>query len=382
MSNLFTQQQDNIIGGARGRLSPASLFLFFFLFIVILGFLPAQKLYITKLFLSQWFLAGMVMFFFVRSFWLKTFLLWITIRMAMSYKELNNLSLLCFFSVILALLFYQFIQDKINRDDFLNILCVVSLTQLVYVYVQILGYDALFKVNSLYKYFSNLNTGFMGNTNLSGILLAVCMPAFFRRGWCKFLPLFIYGLYKVNCITACLGLGIGIVFYLYHRFKIIWPVFLVSPFSAFLDWNKISGFMAGPRVLLWKEVFPAIKRRLWFGYGIGQYRYVSTPIVTTLKRVAPINWSCAHNDLLQIWTDAGLIVVLCLLGFALHLFLMRHNDYILSTIILIGTICSMGFFVFYTPIGFIILGACALLLKKVSITGKEKFSDDYPVCGV
>jgi len=327
-----------------------------------LGFLPAQKLYVTKIFISQWFLAGLVAFFCVKNFWFKLFLLWITARMIIGYQTINNLAILMFLTIALTGIYWQFVQ-KINKQDFLNILCIIALIQIGWIYMQIAGYEPLFKVTPLYKNFANLNTGLMGNTNLSGILLALCVPAFFRKGWAWLLPLFIYPFYKVNCTTALVALAIGAIFYLYHKFKIIWPTIIFAPIALFLGWPKIIAFNAGPRLNLWKTLIPIIKQHPIAGYGIGQYKYVSSPVITTLKRIAPLNWSTAHNDFLQLWIDVGLVAVLIIVGFLISLFLKRHNDYVLAAIILIGVICSMGFFVAYTPLMFITLGAGALIMK-------------------
>jgi len=362
MPSLFTRLSNKIEGKGRWP-SAASLFLFFFLFVGILGCLPYQKLYLGKLFLTQWFLAGMVAFFYIRNWWLKAFLIWVTLRMVLSLKSLNNLALLVFFSIILALLFYQFIQDKVKREDFLNILCVIALVQVGWVWIQILIKDPLFQLTAGYLWRKHLPAGFMANTVLSGILLAICIPAFFRRGWVWFLPLFVYPFYRIKCITAIFALGLGLFFYLYHRRHIIWPAIVVGPLLWMVGGHRILGFAEDPRYRLWGGLIAVIKRHPIIGYGMGQYRFVGGPIISTVRDTSLFNWSTAHSDPIQLWIDAGIIALLILGGYLIVLFLRRGRDPILSTIVLIGLICSLGFFVFYTPVALLPLGAAALLEK-------------------
>jgi len=370
MQSLFTRL-GNRDGGERGWPKAASLFLFFFLFIGVLGCLPYQKTYVAKIFLSQWFLAGMVAFFYLRNKWLRAFLIWITLRMSMSYRVLNNHALFVFFSIILAMMFYQFVQDKIKRKDFLDIVCVVAITQLFWVYLQIFGMDPIFKPGPLYIYHSNLYAGFMGNPNLSGILIAICLPAFFRRKWIWFLPLFVYPFYRIECITAMFALAVGVFFYLYHKKHIIWPVAILGPIAWFLGGHRIIGFTQGPRFTLWTNLAPILKHRPIVGNGVGQYKFISGPAISTLKDMHLFNWSTAHNDLLQLYSEVGAIAILILTGYLVTLFLKRGMDLNLSTMIVIGLICSLGFFVFYTPVALLLLGAAALLEKG----GKN----DYPL---
>ena len=286
---------------------------------------------------------------------------WITLRIALKYSSLDNLALLTFFSVILACLFYQFTKDKIQKKDFLDIICIIALVQVSWVYLQIFKLDLLFKVNPLYKNFVNLNAGFMGNTNLSGILLAICLLAFFRKGWCWCLPVFIYPFYKINCFTAIMALGIGIAYFILRKSKDSAVCIIMLTLLLLSGWHKIAGY--NPRFDLWERLIPIIKTHPFVGWGIGQYRFIASPIISK-KLVSSLNGTCAHNDLLQLWIDAGLVAVVIAIGFIVWLFVKySKNDIQLTTIVLVGIISSLGFFTFYTPVAFLILGAMALMEK-------------------
>ncbi len=256
--------------------------------------------------------------------------------------------------------------------------------------------------SSAYQY-----TGLMTNTNETSTLIAVCLPAFFRRKRYWFLPFPLIGFYLAISIGGIVAAALVGLIYLAINYRRIgyWLTIaiLIMGFVVGILLFQHKGFdkiaySVTERAGYFSGIMPVVNHRV-FGWGLGQYKYV-VPLVknshlmiesTQKKFYANIGhkkdavkiynevyrtrersehdvWLEAHNDYLEAWFCFGIV------GLALFLFALFDSlrigfkqDSIAFYGFLISAVSALWFFTWQTiPIAIVSVLYLGLIIGRDS----------------
>jgi len=377
------------------------LILFIILCVSILGIVPnlLENTRITRIFLAQWSLIILIALFFLNNVWLKAFLVWCVIRHAIGLNVFEghetftpetvvNYSKYSYQTLILVftyLAYYQVLINKFNTKIILNVICSLALVQSLFVILQYFGiwifhipvniksYQQPFEIiwswgNIRYlKVLNPIYSGLLDNVNVSGAMLAISMPSFFRRKWVMILPIILLCLWLSNTIgaiiPACIVCWIWLVWYL-RRWNAVWFSFLVvSAIAAIYLAFQLYPLLLHSRSLalrldIWKLAWSKLVWRHWIaGWGLGQWKY-AFPYV----QMENLSWSAAngisltaHNEYLQLLFEFGFFGVVFISGYVGSIIIKGlRNKSLISTICLTGifiTLINSGInFLFHTTV--------------------------------
>ena len=265
---------------------------------------------------------------------------------SLSYSNNLNVSLVDFFRFFSVFLLIFILSNRITTQtfNFYNISLLVSLTLVIEVFYSL---DFLFSfinlngVGNLYRFNENYQEinfiGFAGNKNITAASIAVKFPFLFylffkSKNFIKYLIIifsfFLFtSIFLLKARSVFLSLGIvliiSIVYFFYKR-KFIFGVFLLPIicsflFSSFLIGDDSSNSITGDirsiqfskessndRLLLWDNALSYISDNPFIGAGIGNWKIESIPYWKThlSSYIVPYH---AHNDLLEITTELGIL---------------------------------------------------------------------------
>jgi hypothetical protein len=237
-----------------------------------------------------------------------------------------------------------------------NGICIACLINMVMILMQQCGFDPL----GIYR-----PVGFFTGVNFSSMFLAVCLPAFFRKKWIYFVPLFIPCLIFTKTSGSIAALFIAGIFTVMScrkndLFKAgIGIVLLISVFawsyidmpsvSRLDDWKVFSRLSAEDvkhRSIFYKIEKNNTSRQPYnfsiIGYGIGGFKYALISYNN--------NWySHMHNEYLESVHEIGLIVIPLYVWFFLRVLKRIKKNINTSAAIIIISIVSMFNYPIHNP---------------------------------
>jgi O-antigen ligase len=312
------------------------LWLWMVLFSAVVVFVPARGIDMMHGKFLAWtlavtlFLPGVA----VESRWLKLFMVWAGVRLAMG--PITSAGFSTVYTICLVIMCFQFMVNifrEYGARSTLNIVCWLALVQVAMLTAQNCGYWLLLIPNNLAHtaIIPNLLVksgakyaicGFIGNPNMSGALLAVCMPAFFRNRWWWGLPLVFWGIHlsaslggTIPALTAFALFGIlkwaetdklPIFLFLMFLFGVSFIVYIANA-----QYGGLPQFF-GIRWLVWEDTWKFIVRHPIVGYGVGTFKQLYPQI--SAKSISEC-FGHAHNEYLQLWFEMGLIGMVSMAGF-------------------------------------------------------------------
>jgi len=116
--------------------------------------------------------------------------------------------------------------DNKKRNIILNCVCICGVVQVIWASMGIFGIEPYEKINELLygdsvKFITKDRydaSGSMGNTNLSGAMIALTFPAFLRKKWIYLSPLILAGVLFTQSSMALLTLVGSGLYYIYNRY--------------------------------------------------------------------------------------------------------------------------------------------------------------------
>ena len=257
-------------------------------------------------------------------------------------------SLLARQAVVFGCIWYSIIVLMVNQSGIKYLLLAIRLIAIVhtlFLVLQFIGLDP-YAIFSFCIFTSTITdyTGLMANRNEASMLLAFTIPAFFSRQWI-FMLIPIVGLILARTTGPILAVCIGSVFYL-RRSDFLHPHFksalmagicLVVPlYILFVDVPCID-----ERLKIWSQGLALMPQHLLIGAGIGHWKLA-------VKELH------AHNDILQIIFEMGLLVSVIILGYLCNIYRRFSGQALLAAtagiIILITALISFPFYVAPTAI--------------------------------
>lgn len=115
------------------------------------------------------------------------------------------------------------------------------------------------------------------------------------------------------------------------------------------------------RIPIWEA---SVKLLTWFGLGVGSFGYYY-PYVRTESLTAGFY---AHNDILQMWIEAGIIGAVAFLGFIVAVFITTRRSNIISGCIMLTVLLQASIeFQYYIPAISVLLGLVLCAHQKTKL---------------
>lgn len=225
----------------------------------------------------------------------------------------------------------------------LDAFCLVALTNIAFIYSQ--GFFDYDPINMM----KTEPLGLCPNRNATSALLAFCLPAFFRKRWLWFLPLFVPAFVLVKSTGGIIAAMVGVLVYLtvsgYWVYGSIVSLAVIISYTGIVD--KIH---FGPRLGIWEIGWEEFWKRPWFGAGIGQWKTITHELYS-VKHLTPTWHARAHNEYIQGAVEMGVPFLICLVGYGIDILrrLKKHALLSLTAFIIIAVNCIVNF-AFHIPV--------------------------------
>ena len=327
---------------------------------------------------QQWgFMLGLMVIFglLLKNIWLTLFLGW-TIFLFAFFKFETGLIYVT--NIFFGCLLYYLVKVSFKKEHisfFINAVLWFAVLNILYMFLQINGYDFIYRytapdLTNLGQITQNIiPTGFMGQRQVCGAFLALCVPllATRRSKWAILgaLGLFI-PLYFSKAGLAILAAGIGLGFVLWYKIpKKIWfiivPVVLCFSIIYFIKIDKPDT----ARKLLWKQVLNDCVRHPVTGWGLDSFRNTtsykdfkyqlgSREVMSAEGTTIYIEWwDNPHNLLISLLFEFGIIGLFLLGGYLRQcgiwfLRAVKEPDVIgLAGFIIVALLVSQGHFIMF-----------------------------------
>jgi hypothetical protein len=355
-----------------------------FLIAGVIGFIPNTSLPFRQCLelCNEYVLMMFIGIFFIKNIWIKLFYIWSLILMITNPLPPHQCAYFTMQKIFLGTMYYQILIDRFKKDIIpfiLDIICFLSLMQIILMTMQYFG--VWFYIKPLNPTYYSVS-GFLGNPNIAGSLIALSLPAFLKRKY--LLPVFFWGLFMSKSMGAIVPVVIGLIiygFYIYGKKGCIILGALIILFSCYVykyeTWKPVN--QDGVNESIWggntrllnyktmvKDIIFRTPKRYLTGYGLGNFKKIypvyqkySDMHKNTYPWKCPELWKQAHNEYLQLAIETGVIGLFLITGYLIWLILKYFSgpyNYI-SMLIFIGlvvTIINSGFnFLFHTTVGFI-----------------------------
>ncbi len=357
----------------------------------ILGFIPGFLPFRTgKTILFEWSVFIFITLWFIENIWIKLFLLWCVLRTIIGLNQFSQITL---HTIVFALVLYQILCNKFNKDRIntvLNIICCMAVIQSVMVILQgfrvwfitypinadftsakILFPKTQYSIYLLKNNHSDL-VGLLDNPNIASAFLAMCLPAFFRRGKLVFIPLVIIALFFIHSfggIIACIITSIIFLIIKFRRRSLIFIsiIFLILGLYCVKNETAKNVLDLSNRRAVWNfHITKLIPKRPIIGWGLGQERFLSLIIKKEAKQGEP-RWLHSHNELISLTTEMGILGLLIVCGYFVSLFKKLKRSNLIITCGLAACIsASLSIFSIHSAIGLILILYMAMAERSIA----------------
>ena len=337
-----------------------------------------------------------------KNTWVKLFMLYILFGALFFYRypmqvsgRATLLTHLTLWTIFITLSFYETIKKKITEKHFdlvLDIICAITAIHALWLVMHYFGLFILiipkdnFISDTVVKgliYVSNCPheypfTGLLSNRNMAAALLAIGLPAFFRKKWWIFVPMILFCLYLVNCFGGTIPAVVAILMLLWRKNKL--GALISFLFVASLGLLTFKTRIFSPeRWEVWSIiVHKLVKIRPCVGFGLGQFKMLF-PIIHRLifhGKFSNQLFYQAHNEYLQTLIEIGGIGLSIAVTFAISLYykaLKYKNE--IAFIALMGiTACLLNAgvnFLFHTTTGLLFFLYAALIENQGGLKCQE-----------
>jgi len=271
------------------------------------------------------------------------------------------------YGIILYSLSVHYLNTPKAQRWTMNTMCCIAMVHLLLLFGQtVYNFDPLYVgLKPLYastKFDPVPNVGLLSCVNDASIMLAIILPAFFRRGWIYLTPLFLFGFVATHSFVGPLAASVTSISYIATKYKIGWLKIAFVGILALLCLQLYVKYVDEPdlgwRWKAWKSALLAkdmvnpltgVMNKKWkyTGIGIGHWKLVYSRKDVAVHTQGQF-FAQAHNEPIQMQTEMGYGFPLILTGFLLSVIFRFRLKAILPTSALIAIlITSNTFFVFH-----------------------------------
>jgi len=259
----------------------------------------------------------------------------------------------CDFQFILIFIVFLslIILLKPSMNSWLNLLVVIALIEIMRISAQRLGWDPVFVPMGTCKTIT-VAAGSHGNIGWTGMALAMCGPAFFRkRLWIGLIPL-AGALYILKSSTPVVALAAAGMLFALYRFSCrgrIWAISgILMAVLAYVIYDPVMiGGGLNTRLMNWNRAWALClgQSHSLIGYGLGSW--------IVLFPGGGFNFHRAHCEPIQVYFELGMLGVLVLLLYGRYLIKRfldggRGRASLLASCGMVTVImCSLGNFPFH-----------------------------------
>lgn len=353
-----------------------------------LGSIPASNFRLGRLMLTEWSLIIVIATILVRNVGLRIFLMFIVIRNIIGYAESLHMQPAAYNvytqsvyittqTILIFIVFYECIKKWITVQRIellLNIICLIGVLQTLLMIVQFNGLwvyiipKGISTGNYVYLGISNDTlVGFTSNRNMASSLLALCLPAFFRKKIWVLAPLIFTGLLLSKSWGGMLPAAIFMVIYAIikapKKTRLYSLLFIPILFTMFymIDPNLTLSGRGNAWSIAIQNIIPM---KPWLGWGTGQFRFVFPVIMKNFFDYGGESYRQLHNEYIQLLFEYGIIGVSAIALTFFHIIkngLRTNYKLILYGALLIGLFnCGVNF-LFHTVVVTIFITYCAIL---------------------
>lgn len=179
---------------------------------------------------------------------------------------------------------------SISRQSIYNLICCYAIATVLWQVLQIT--DLTFGYRPIYGG-SYTIVGLQTNVNETSALMAICLPAFFRRHWVWFLPVPIAGLIMAESLIGIMAAFVIGSIYILSQWNVTRPYNLIIPKSGLIFLLLVAGIgymifidkfsfesQKNSRLQTWKESTVIALEKPFRGWGYGQFCTV-VPLLST-----------------------------------------------------------------------------------------------------
>ena len=265
------------------------------------------------------------------------------------YPEFGRFALLRRDAILMGVGWYVLLKFNADRDLIFNGICVLSIINSLFLILEWCGLDPYMIMSmGLFSSVDSTITGLMTNQNEASVLIGISLPLFFRGRWRWFIPLIALSLLPAESTVGIVCVLTSAIVYMFHRKDTMLGVVVVGIllillplYVTYWDANGLSSAWRIRYNLIGLDILkdhPA-------GIGLGHWHLVTNQVH-------------AHNDILQIIVEMGLVCGVLVGGFFITTF--YHTDLMGRTILVSMVVASLVSFSWFIPVtGFVMVSLLA-----------------------
>lgn len=279
--------------------------------------------------IQQWgFMLGLMVIFglLLRNIWITLFLGWTVFLFAFFKFEIG---LIYVTNIFFGCVLYYLVKVAFKKEHigfFINAVLWFAVLNILYMAIQISGYDFVYEQiigTSLKKIPNFIPTGFMGQRQIAGAFLALCVPLLASRGSkmaiLGALGLFI-PLYLSQATLALWSGGIGLLFVLWYRIpRKIWLLIGALIISICVFYFIRVDQPDSLRFKHWKVVLVSCVKHPVTGWGLDSFRNVTSYKNFRYKEAVGPGymtwWDNPHNLIVSLFFEFGIVGIFLFGGY-------------------------------------------------------------------
>lgn len=261
----------------------------------------------------------------------------------------------------------QIITDEKRVSLFLGLICLAGIANAVILIFQHFNLDLGVKVvQRTGLAFDDIRTGLMDCRNSASAILAVTLPAFFRRRWWYLIPLILIGLVLSKSTGGVMAAGVVIVVYSMYRMpdfvsiihripkmqsvqfmnawtlRTVWAAFIVCLTVFYLQFIDSPGMIG--RLTAWLEASQLFMKHPYIGAGLSQWKVLFAD-PTIRWRTFGLYYAQAHNEFIQVAIEMGIFSIITIIGYFVSVAKRMHPGAIIPALAILAVcVNSLVFF--------------------------------------
>ena len=296
------------------------------------------------------------------------------------YPVTTPISLESLGAVFIAMVWFYVCVQLMNTpkriDLILGIFCLIGLANVIMLSVQYFNCDAGVQVDHRIGLKSDdIKVGLMDCRNSVSALLAISLPAFFRKKWCYFIPFIILGLVLAKTTGGFISAGfVGATWLIYYlkrwTHKAILIFVIVCAVAGYITFIDVPGMVG--RISAWTEAKTLFFKHPISGAGLGHWK-----VIFFHKQAKTLNtyYAQGHNEFIQVAVEMGILSIITIIGYFWSVIKRMRPGAVIPGLALLA-LCVDSLVFFPMHIWFLsILAVTWLAILEVTLNSERKMTD-------